>query len=88
MGSNVTMEIPVIANPPPTFRWYRLIDRDKVELGSGTSTNTDVSAVGKYKLNVQPDHIGTYHYHVNVSNGKSGPDIVMKLVMSVAGMNT
>ena len=67
VGGNVTMEISVIANPPPTFTWYKLIDGNRVNLGSGTSTNTDVSSVGKYTLtNVQHKDIGTYQ--VVVSN--------------------
>ena len=87
MGGNVTMEIPVIANPRPTFTWYKLTDRDRVELGSGTSTNTDVSAVGKYTLtNVQQKDIGIYQ--VVVSNGKPGPDFVENFTLKVAGMNT
>ena len=86
MGGNVTMEISVIANPPPTFTWYKLTDGNRVKLGSGTSTNTSMSAVGKYTLtNVQQKDIGTYQ--VVVSNGKPRPDLVVNFILKVAGKN-
>ena len=81
------MEIYVIANPRPTFTWYKLTDGNRVKLGSRTSTNTDVSAVGKCTLtNVQQKDIGTYQ--VVVSNGKPRPSLVVIFTLKVAGMNT
>ena len=56
----------------------------KTQLGSGTSTNTSVSAVGKYTLtNVQRQDIGSYF--VEVSNGVSISKLVVNLTLS--GMN-
>ena len=81
------MEISVIANPRPTFTWYKLIDGNRVKLEPGTSTNTSVSAVGKYTLtNVQHKDIGTYQ--VVVSNGKPRPDLVENVTLKVAGMHS
>ena len=86
MCGTVTMVISVIANPRPTFTWYKLTDGNRVNLESGTSTNTDVSAVGKYTLtNVQHKDIGTYQ--VVVSNGKPRPDLVVNFTLKVAGKN-
>ena len=86
VGGNVTMEISVIANPRPTFTWYKLTNGNRGKLGSGTSTNTDVSAVGKYTLtNVQHKDIGTYQ--VLVSNEKLRPDLVVNFTLKVAGKN-
>ena len=87
MGANVTMEIAVIANPRPTFTWYKLTDGNRGKLEPGTSTNTRVSAVGKYTLtNVQHKDIGTYQ--IVVSNGKSRPDLVENVTLKVAGMHS
>ena len=81
------MEISVIANPPPTFTWYKLTDGNRVKLGSGTSTNTRVSAVGKYTLtNFQHKDIGAYQ--VVVSNGKPRPNLVENFTLKVAGMHS
>ena len=86
VGDNVTMEIAVIANPRPTFTWYKLIDGNRVDLEPGTSTNTDVSAVGKYTLtNVQHKDNGTYQ--VVVSNKKPRPGLVVNFALRVAGKN-
>ena len=87
MGGDVIMEISVIANPRPTFTWYKLTDGNRVKRGSGTSSYTSVSAVGKYTLtNVQHKDIGTYQ--VVVSNGKSRPDLVENVTLKVAGMHS
>ena len=81
------MEISVIANPGPTFTWYKLIDGNRVKLEPGTSTNTSVSAVGKYTLtNVQWKDMGTYQ--VVVSNGKPRPDLVQNFTLNIAGMHS
>ena len=86
VGGNVTMEISVIANPRPTFTWYNLTVLYREKVGSGTSTNTDVSAVGKYTLtNVQYKDIGTYQ--VAVSNEKPRPILVVNFALKVAGKN-
>ena len=80
------MEISVIANPSPTFTWYKLTDGNRGKHGSGTSTSTSVSAVGKYTLtNVQHNDIGTYQ--VVVSNGKPRPSLVVNFTLKVAGKN-
>ncbi|XP_041379401.1 nephrin-like [Gigantopelta aegis] len=82
-GGNVTLNISVIANPTPTFTWYKLTDRNK-NLGSGGSSTTDVSAVGKLTLtNVQQEDIGTYQ--VVVSNGTKNTDLVVNLTLHLAG---
>ena len=87
MGGDVTMEISVIANPRPTFTWYKLIDGNRVKLEPGTSTKTRVSAVGKYTLtNVQQKDIGTYQ--VVVSNGNPRPSLVENFKLKVAGMHS
>ena len=86
VGGNVTMEISVIANPRPTFTWYKLIDGNRVHLETGTSTNTDVSAVGKYTLtNFQHKDNGTYQ--VVVSNEQPRPNLVVNFALRVAGKN-
>ncbi|XP_041373811.1 synaptogenesis protein syg-2-like [Gigantopelta aegis] len=83
-GGNVTLNISVIANPTPTFTWYKLTDGNKNRLGSGDSSTTDVSAVGKLTLtNVQQGDIGTYQ--VAVSNRAPRQDFVVNLTLDVAG---
>ena len=80
------MEIPVIANPRPTFTWYKLTDGNREKYGSGSLSKTDVSAVGKLTLiNVQKENVGTYQ--VVVSNGKPRPDRVVNLRLYLAGMH-
>ena len=87
VGGDVTMEISVIANPPPTFTWYKLTDGNRGKLGSDTSTNTNVSAVGKYTVtNVQQKDMGTYQ--VVVSNGKPRPNLVANFTLKVAGRHS
>ncbi|XP_041346834.1 igLON family member 5-like, partial [Gigantopelta aegis] len=82
-GGNVTLKISVIANPTPTFTWYNLTNENK-ELGSGSSSTTDVSAVGKLTLtDVQQGDIGTYQ--VVVSNRAPRQDLVVNLTLDVAG---
>ncbi|XP_041372804.1 twitchin-like [Gigantopelta aegis] len=84
VGGDVTLKISVIANPTPTFTWYKLTDGNKNRLGSGDSSTTDVSSVGKLTLtNVQQGNIGTYQ--VVVSNGAKNTDLVKNLTLDVAG---
>ncbi|XP_041346662.1 nephrin-like [Gigantopelta aegis] len=84
VGGDVTLNISVIANPSPTFTWYKLTDGNKHSVGSGSSSTTDVSAVGKLTLtNVQQGDIGTYQ--VVVSNGAKNTDLVKNLTFDVAG---
>ncbi|XP_041372808.1 hemicentin-2-like [Gigantopelta aegis] len=83
IGGDVTLKISVIANPTPTFTWYKLTDRTKT-LMPGTSSTTDVSAVGKLTLtHVQQGDIGTYQ--VVVSNGAPRQDLIVNLTLDVAG---
>ncbi|XP_041379121.1 hemicentin-2-like [Gigantopelta aegis] len=84
VGGDVTLKISVIANPTPTFTWYKLTNGNKNRLGSGSSSTTDVSAVGKLTLtNAQQRDIGTYQ--VVVSNGAKTTDLVENLTIDVAG---
>ncbi|XP_041372794.1 hemicentin-1-like [Gigantopelta aegis] len=84
VGGNVTLVISVIANPTPTFTWYKLTDGNKHRLVSGGSATTDVSAVGNLTLtNVQRGDIGTYQ--VVVSNGAKHTDLVENLTLDVSG---
>ncbi|XP_041379137.1 synaptogenesis protein syg-2-like [Gigantopelta aegis] len=74
----------MIANPTPTFTWYKLIDENKINIVSGSSSTTDVSTVGKLTLtNVQHGDVGTYQ--VVVSNGVKNTDLVNNLTLDVAG---
>ncbi|XP_041379815.1 nephrin-like, partial [Gigantopelta aegis] len=83
-GGDVTLKISVIANPTPTFTWYKLTDGNKNRLGFGSSSTTDVSAVGNLTLaTVQQGDIGTYQ--VVVSNGAKNSDLVVNLTLDVAG---
>ncbi|XP_041372789.1 uncharacterized protein LOC121386056 [Gigantopelta aegis] len=80
VSGNVTLKISVIANPTPTFTWYHVTDGNKNTIGSGGSSTTDVSAVGKLTLtNVQQGNIGTYQ--VVVSNGAKNTDLVKNLTL-------
>ncbi|XP_041378789.1 uncharacterized protein LOC121391117, partial [Gigantopelta aegis] len=84
IGGDVTLKISVIANPTPTFTWYKLSDGNNHSLGSDISSTTDVSAVGKLTLtNVQQGNIGTYQ--VVVSDGAKNTDLVKNLTLDVAG---
>ena len=77
-GGNVTLKIPVIAYPAPTFTWYYVTNGSKVSLGSGSSTTTGVSAVGTLTLtNVQEQDFGIYQ--VVVSNDLKMSDLVVIL---------
>ncbi|XP_041346913.1 Down syndrome cell adhesion molecule-like protein Dscam2, partial [Gigantopelta aegis] len=82
VGGDVTLKVSVIANPTPTFTWYYVTDGNKNTIGSGSSSTTDVSAVGKLTLtNVQRGDIGTYQ--VVVSNGAKNTDLVKNLTLDV-----
>ncbi|XP_041379189.1 contactin-3-like [Gigantopelta aegis] len=84
VGGNVTLVISVIANPTPTFAWYKLTDGKKNRLVSGGSATTDISAVENLTLtNVQQGDIGTYQ--VVVSNGAKNTDLLKNLTLDVAG---
>ncbi|XP_041379123.1 Down syndrome cell adhesion molecule-like protein 1 homolog [Gigantopelta aegis] len=84
VGGSVSLKISVIANPTPTFTWYKLTDGNRNNIGSGSSSTTDVSAVGKLTLrNIQQGDIGTYQ--VVVSNGVKNTDLVKNLTIDVAG---
>ena len=80
------MEIPVTANPRPSFTWYKVTYGNRVELGSGSSTYTDKAAVGKLILkNVQQKDIGTYE--VVVSNEVPIHVVVVDFTLKIKGMN-
>ncbi|XP_041379190.1 nephrin-like [Gigantopelta aegis] len=84
IGGNVTLKISVIANPTPTFTWYKLTDGNRNNIGSSSSPTTDVTAAGKHTLtNIQHGDIGTYQ--VVVSNGAKNTDLVKNLTLYVAG---
>ncbi|XP_041379604.1 nephrin-like [Gigantopelta aegis] len=84
VGGDVTLKISVIANPTPTFTWYKLTDGNRNNIVSGSSSTTDVSAVGNFTLtNVQQGDIGTYQ--VVVSNGAKNTDLVKNVTLDVAG---
>ena len=75
----------MIANPQPSFTWYKTSDGNKTNLGPGSSSDTDVAAVGKLTLiNVQKRDIGIYQ--VVVSNGKPRPDLEASITLNTAGM--
>ena len=82
------MKIPVIANPRPTFTWYKVTYRNRVKLGSGTSTYTkfNMAAVGKLTLkNVHQKNIGTYE--VMVTNEVPRKFVVVNFTLKIKGMN-
>ncbi|XP_041346803.1 Down syndrome cell adhesion molecule-like protein 1 homolog [Gigantopelta aegis] len=84
IGGNVTLKISVIANPTPTFTWYKLTDGNRNNIGSSSSPTTDVTAAGKHTLtDIQHGDIGTYQ--VVVSNGAKNTDLVKNLTLYVAG---
>ncbi|XP_041372797.1 synaptogenesis protein syg-2-like [Gigantopelta aegis] len=84
IGGNVTLKILVIANPTPTFTWYKLTDGNRNNIGSSSSPTTDVTAAGKHTLtDIQHGDIGTYQ--VVVSNGAKNTDLVKNLTLYVAG---
>ena len=86
VGGHVTLNISVIANPAPTFNWYRLANGKKTNLRSNNPVNkTDVSAVGSYVISkVKMEHIGTYQ--VVVSNGAPRPTLVVNLTLTLQGI--
>ncbi|XP_041373842.1 hemicentin-1-like isoform X2 [Gigantopelta aegis] len=85
VGGDVTLTISVIANPTPTFTWYRPSDGKKMILTFGSSSTTDVSAaVGNLTLtNVQQGDFGIYV--VVVSNGSPQPDLVVNITLVEEG---
>ncbi|XP_041373781.1 contactin-2-like [Gigantopelta aegis] len=84
VGDDVTLSISVIANPTPTFTWYRLSDGKKMILTSGSSTTTDVSAVSNRTLiNVQQRDFGIYQ--VVVSNRSPQADLVVNITLVEEG---
>ena len=86
MGEDVTLTLSVIADPAPTFTWYRPSGGTKISLTPGeSSSTTDVSAVGHLTLtNVQKEDFGTYR--VVVSNEKPRPDLVVNLTLVEEGI--
>ncbi|XP_041372445.1 kin of IRRE-like protein 1 [Gigantopelta aegis] len=84
VGGDVTLTISVIANPTPTFTWYRLSDGTKMNLTSENSTTADVSATGSLALkNVQQKDFGIYQ--VVVSNGDKNRDFLAKFPLIEEG---
>ncbi|XP_041372569.1 hemicentin-1-like [Gigantopelta aegis] len=81
VGGDVRLTVSVIANPTPTFTWYKRSDGKNMILTSGCSTTTDVSAVGNLTLrNVQQGDFGIYQ--VVVSNGSPKPDLVVNITLA------
>ncbi|XP_041373960.1 neural cell adhesion molecule 1-B-like [Gigantopelta aegis] len=84
VGGDVTLTLSVIANPTPTFTWYRLSDGKKTILTPESSTTSDVSAVGSLTLtNVQQRDFGIYQ--VVVSNGSPRPHLVVNITLVEEG---
>ena len=85
IGGNVTLTIPVIANPTPTFTWFKFRNWTTVKITGGSKTTTDVSAVGNLTLtDVQKENLGTYQ--VVVSNGDHDKDLVASLELVDEGV--
>ena len=82
----MTLTLSVIANPQPTFAWYRLSDRKKIYLTPGeSSSTTDMSAVGHLMFtNVRMEDFGIYR--VVVSNGRPRIDLVVDLTLVEEGI--
>ncbi|XP_041372634.1 carcinoembryonic antigen-related cell adhesion molecule 2-like [Gigantopelta aegis] len=81
VGGDAILMVSVIANPAPSFTWYKLTDGKVIHLGSGKASTTDTTAVGDFIIRpVKQEDSGVYQ--VIVSNGVTRQNLVINVVLS------
>ena len=84
IGTDTTVVVHVIANPKPTFTWYKVNDDGEKLIGKGSSTVTPNSAVGKLMIrDFKPKDEGTYE--VVVSNGNPETNLTVTFMLTITG---